>query len=84
MMCEFKFRGYDVLVVGKAFDDDLYAYVIDRVEEEKIVYNGLDVKVISGFSNIDGFEKINWYMQAVDNETVIEVVEKVKKYMGVS
>ncbi|MCL7383018.1 MAG: hypothetical protein LZ174_01800, partial [Thaumarchaeota archaeon] len=45
MMCELRSRGYDVLVVGKAFDGDLYVYVVDRVEEEKIVYNGLDVKV---------------------------------------
>ncbi|MCL7397073.1 MAG: hypothetical protein LZ167_06635, partial [Thaumarchaeota archaeon] len=27
MMCELKSKGYDVVVVGKAFDDDLYAYV---------------------------------------------------------
>jgi hypothetical protein len=24
MMCELKSKGYDVVVVGKAFDDDLY------------------------------------------------------------
>jgi hypothetical protein len=47
------------VVVGKAFDDDLYAYVVDRVNEEKIVYNGLDVMVISGFNNVEGFEKMN-------------------------
>jgi hypothetical protein len=27
MMCKLKSKGYDVVVVGKAFDDDLYAYV---------------------------------------------------------
>ncbi|MCL7384739.1 MAG: hypothetical protein LZ174_10680 [Thaumarchaeota archaeon] len=31
-------------------------YFVDRVEEEKIVYNGLDVMVIGGFNNIEGFE----------------------------
>jgi hypothetical protein len=74
MMCEFKFKGYDVVVVGKAFDDDLYAYVVDRVGEEKIVYNGLDVKVIGGFNNVGGFEKMNWYMQSVDEEMITEAI----------
>ena len=32
----------------------------------KIVYNGLPVMVIGGFNNIEGFERMNWYMQAVD------------------
>jgi hypothetical protein len=81
MMCKLRSKGYNVVVVGKAFDDDLYAYVVDRVEEEKIVYNGLDVMVISRFNNIEGFEKMNWYMQSVDGEIIIEVVETIKKYM---
>jgi hypothetical protein len=74
MMCELKSKGYDVVVVGKAFDDDLYAYVVDRVEEENIVYNGLPVKVIGGFNNIEGFERMNWYMQVVDEETIMEAI----------
>jgi len=27
MMCELRSKGYNVIVVGKAFDDGLYAYV---------------------------------------------------------
>ena len=54
---------------------------VDRVEEEKIVYNGLDVMVISRLNNIEGFEKMNWYMQSVDGEIIIEAVETIKKYM---
>jgi hypothetical protein len=76
MMCRLRSRGYDVLVVGKAFDDDLYAYFVDRVEEENIVYNGLDVKVIGGFNNIEGFEKVNWYTQVVGEETVMETIRE--------
>jgi hypothetical protein len=34
IMCELKSTGYDVVVVGKAFDDDLYIYV--SVESERI------------------------------------------------
>jgi len=82
MMCEFKSKGYDVLVVGKAFDDDLYAYFVGRVEEEKIVYNGLNVKVIGGFNNIEGFEKMNWYMQSVDGEMIAEAIGEVEKNAG--
>jgi hypothetical protein len=74
MMCKLRSKGYDVVVVGKAFDDDLYAYVVDRVEEENIVYNGLPVKVIGGFNNIEGFERMNWYMQVVDEETIMEAI----------
>ncbi|MCL7389977.1 MAG: hypothetical protein LZ173_08645 [Thaumarchaeota archaeon] len=74
MMCELKSKGYDVVVVGKAFDDDLYAYVVDRVEEENIVYNGLPVKVIGGFNNIEGFERMSWYTQSVDEETIMEAI----------
>jgi hypothetical protein len=76
MMCELRSKGYNVLVVGKAFDDDLYVYVVDRVEEEKIVYNGLDVKVIGGFNNIDDFEKMSWYTQVVGEETVMETIRE--------
>jgi hypothetical protein len=74
MMCELKSKGYDVVVVGKAFDDDLYVYVVDRVEEEKIVYNGLPVKIIGGFSNVEGFERMSWYMQVVDEEMIMEAI----------
>jgi hypothetical protein len=38
--------------------------------------------VISGFNNIEGFERMNWYMQSVDGEIIMEVVEIIKKYMG--
>ena len=37
--------------------------------------------VISRFNNIEGFEKMNWYMQSVDGEIIIEAVETIKKYM---
>jgi hypothetical protein len=48
MMCELKSKGYDVLVVGKAFDDDL--------------------------NSINDFEKMNWYMQYVDEEMIMEAI----------
>jgi hypothetical protein len=30
MMCELRSKGYNVVVVGKAFDDDLYVYVAGK------------------------------------------------------
>jgi hypothetical protein len=84
VMCELKSNGYNVLVVGKAFDDDLYVYASDRPSEDKdeIFYKGFTLKVLDNFKSIEGFEKMNWYMQSVDDEIVIEAVENVKKYMG--
>ena len=81
MMCKLRSKGYNVIVVGKAFDDNLYVYVAGKVEEGKIVYNGLDVMVISRFNNIEGFEKMNWYMQSVDDEIIREAVSIVKKHV---
>jgi hypothetical protein len=61
MMCEFKSKGYNVIVVGKAFDDDLYVYVSDRPSENKIFYKGFTLKVLDNFNSIESFEKMNWY-----------------------
>jgi len=55
MMCKLKSTGYDVLVVGKAFDDDLYVYVSGRIREDKIFYRGFTLKVLDNFNNIEGF-----------------------------
>jgi len=84
MMCELRSKGYNVVVVGKAFDDDLYVYVSDRPSENKIFYKGFTLKVLDNFNSIEGFEKMNWYMQYVDDEAVREAVSIVKKYVGVS
>ena len=46
----------------------------------EIVYNGLRV-MVGGLNSIEDFEGENWYMQAVDDETVREAVKMVKKYI---
>ena len=81
MMCELKSKGYNVLVVGKAFDDDLYVYVSDRPSENKIFYKGFTLKVLDNFNSIEGFEKMDWYMQSVDDEIIREAVSIVKKHV---
>jgi hypothetical protein len=82
MMCELKSKGYNVVVVGKAFDDDLYVYASDRPSEDKIFYRGFTLKVLNNLKSIEGFEKMNWYMQSVDDETVREAVNIVEKMLS--
>jgi len=82
MMCELRSKGYNVVVIGKAFDDDLYVYASDRPSENKIFYKGFTLKVLDNFNSIEGFEKMSWYMQYVDDEAVREAVSIVEKYMG--
>jgi len=68
--------GYDVAIVGKAYDDDLYAYVWGDVKNRVIEYDGLHVGVTVISSSIEEFEKNNWYMQSVDGETIREAINK--------
>jgi hypothetical protein len=58
MICELKSKGYNVVVVGKAFDDGLYAYVSGRIREDKIFYKGFTLKVLDNFKSIEGFERV--------------------------
>jgi hypothetical protein len=74
MMCVLRSNGYNVVVVGKAFDDDLYVYVSDRPSENKIFYKGFTLKVLDNFNIIEGFERMNWHMQVVDEETIMEAI----------
>jgi hypothetical protein len=80
-MCELRSKGYNVLVVGKAFDDDLYVYASDRPSENKIFYKGFTLKALDNFKSIEGFEKMNWYMQYVDDEAVREAVSIVEEHV---
>jgi hypothetical protein len=74
MMCVLRSNGYNVVVVGKAFDDDLYVYVSDRPSENKIFYKGFTLKVLDNFNIIEGFERMNWHMQVVDEEMIMEAI----------
>jgi hypothetical protein len=57
MMCELKSKGYNVVVIWKAFDDDLYVYVSDRPSENKIFYNGFTLKILDNFKSIEGLRE---------------------------
>jgi hypothetical protein len=32
--------------------------------------------VISRFNNVEGFERMSWYMQSVDEEMIMEVIRR--------
>jgi len=78
MMCELKSNGYNVVAIGKAFDDDLYIYVRGEVEEDTVKYYGLDVRVIN--SGIEEFEEMNYYMDRVDGIIVCEAFDHLLEY----
>jgi|GEM_PF-1336744 len=74
MLGDFKSRGFDTVVVGKAFDDDLYVYVRGSVKEREVEYDGLHIGVTVISSSIEEFEKMNWYMEMVDDDIVLEAI----------
>ena len=57
----------DAVVVGKAFDDDLYAWVKSGVSSEKVEYEGFSILLSRFVETVDEFEKMNWYMERVDD-----------------
>ena len=73
MLGDFKSRGFDAVVVGKAFDDDLYAWVKNGESSKKVEYEGFSI-LLSFVATLDGFEKMNWYMEMVDDDIVLESI----------
>ena len=73
MLGDFKSRGFDAVVVGKAFDDDLYAWVKNGESSKKVEYEGFSI-LLSFVATVDEFEKMNWYMEMVDDDIVLEAI----------
>jgi hypothetical protein len=40
----------------------------------KIFYKGFILKVLDNFNSIESFERMNWHMQVVDEETIMEAI----------
>jgi len=74
MLGDFKSRGFDAVVVGKAFDDDLYAWVKSGESSEKVEYEGFSILLFRFVATLDEFEKMNWYMEMVDDDIVLEAI----------
>jgi len=71
---DLKSRGFDAVVVGKAFDDDLYAWVKSGEPGKKLDYEGFSILLSRFVASVDEFEKMNWYMERVDDDIVLEAI----------
>jgi hypothetical protein len=49
MFKDLRSNGYDILIVEKAYDDGLQAYISGEIKKNMIRYNSLDVCIIDGF-----------------------------------
>jgi len=59
--------------VGKAYDDDLYAWVYDDVEKG-LEYDGLEVVVFKAPATVEDFERFSYGLQAVSPGVVDEAL----------
>ena len=73
MLRDLKSRGFDAVVVGKAFDD-LYAWVKGGESSKKLDYEGFSILLSRFVATVEEFEKMNWYMERVDDDVVLEAV----------
>jgi len=73
MMMGLRARGFRVFAVGKAYDDDLYAWIHDDVEEG-LEYDGLEVVVFRAPPTVEDFERFSYGLQAVSLGVVDEAL----------
>jgi len=59
--------------VGKAYDDDLYAWVYDDVEKG-LEYDGLEVVVFRAPPTVEDFERLSYGLQEVSPSVVDEAL----------
>jgi len=78
MMVDLQAKGYRVFAVGKAYDDDLYAWVYRGGRDVK--YEGLRVAVCKAPETVEDFEKkISYGLEIVS----LSVIEEALKNMRV-
>ena len=73
MMVDLKTRGYRVFAVGKAYDDDLYAWVDGGGRD--LEYDGLKVAVFKAPERVDYFERFGYGLQMVSLSLVYEALK---------
>ena len=61
MMADLKARGFEVFAVGKAYDDNLYAWVYGGGRD--VEYEGLKVAVCKAPERVDYFERFGYGLQ---------------------
>ena len=77
MMVDLKAKGYKVFAVGKAYDDDLYAWVYGGGRDQE--YDGLRIAVFKAPKTAEDFERFSYGLQMVS----LSVVDEALKGMGV-
>ena len=77
MMADLWGRGYKVFAVGKAYDDDLYAWVDGGGSDTE--YQGLRVSVFEAPETVEDFERFSYGLEMVS----LSVVDEALKGMGV-
>ena len=77
MMVDFRAKGLKVFAVGKAYDDDLYAWVYGGGRD--LEYDGLKVAVCKAPETVEDFERFSYGLQMVS----LSVVDEALKGMGV-
>jgi len=77
MIADLKARGFKVFAVGKAYDDDLYAWIYGGGRDLK--YDGLKVAVCKAPETAEDFERFSYGLQMVS----LSVVDEALKGMGV-
>jgi len=77
MMAELWGRGYKVFAVGKAYDDDLYAWVDGGGRDTE--YEGLKVLVFKAPERVEDFERFSYGLEMVS----LSVIEEALNGMGV-
>ena len=77
MMADLWARGYKVFAVGKAYDDDLYAWVDGG--ERDTEYEGLKVAVFKAPERVEDFERFSYGLEMVS----LSVVDEALRGMGV-
>jgi len=77
MMADLKARGLKVFAVGKAYDDDLYAWLYDKSRGD-LEYRGMKVVVFQAPKTVEDFKKFSYGLQMVSPSLVMEALREGK------
>ena len=75
MMVDLRARGLKVFAVGKAYDDDLYAWLYDKSRGE-LEYQGMKVIVSEAPRTAEDFKKFSYGLQTVSPSLVMEALRE--------
>ena len=74
MMADLKARGLKIFAVGKAYDDDLYAWVYGGGRD--LEYQGMKVIVFEAPKTVEDFKKFSYGLQSVSPSLVMEALRE--------